>query len=43
MVEPVGQRAGAVQGEALVEDMERHVLKTVVVQRRLDEKMKTRS
>lgn len=38
VVKPVGQRAGAVQGEALVEDMEGHVLKSVVVQRRLEEK-----
>ena len=35
MVEPIGQCAGGVQGEALVEEMEGHVLKSVVVQRRL--------
>lgn len=40
VVKPVGQRAVAVQGEALVEDMEGHVLKSVVVQRHLEEKIK---
>lgn len=41
MVEPVGQRAGAVQGEALVESMEGHVLEGVVVQRQLCTKKRT--
>lgn len=36
MVKPVGQCAGAVHGEALVQDMEGHVLKTVVVQCHLE-------
>jgi len=40
VVKPVGQRAGAVEGEALVKYMERHVLKRVVVQRRLGGGMK---
>lgn len=35
VVEPVGQRAGAVEGEALMEHVEGHVLKAVVVQRDL--------
>lgn len=38
MVEPVGQCAVVVQGEALVESMEGHVLEGVVVQRQLCEK-----
>lgn len=35
VVKPVGQRAGAVEGEALMEHVEGHVLKAVVVQRHL--------
>lgn len=35
VVEPVGQRAVAVRGETLVEHMEGHILKGVVVQRHL--------
>lgn len=31
MVKPIGECAGAVQREALVEHVERHVLKAVVV------------
>ena len=41
VVEPVGQRAAAVEGEALVEDVEGHVLKAVVVQRHLQEEEET--
>lgn len=40
MVKPVGQGAGAVEGEALVEHMEGHILKSVVVQCCLRGKMK---
>lgn len=37
MVEPVGQRAGAVEREALVQHVEGHVLKAVIVQGHLVE------
>lgn len=38
VVEPVGQRTVAVRGETLVEHMEGHILKGVVVQRHLEGK-----